>query len=1249
MSSRKRSLHRSGLRAKRRNTYATVENLEPRLVLSQTSLVPANLAPLPTPPNALQPTTIPGKETPEGKPAYHAIPQYELLPPSLGGKAKQDGYLQGTGPGGGLSPQQLAGAYGAYDVYFGSVHANGAGQTIAVIDAGDNTSFADTGTAGYKGSSLQVFDSTFGIQDPPSFTKYNQAGGATLPAAISGWTTEIALDVEWAHSMAPDANIDLVEASTSSFTDLMQAANTAATKLGASVVSMSFGFDFDAVGESSYEQMLESTYVQTALKSNPDVTFLASAGDHGAAKSQYGIIAGPLYPSVSPNIVAVGGTTLNVTGTTWEGETGWSYDDPLPSWAGGGGYSAFNDPNPGPSGTPTFPAPADQVAAQTASGVNFGDRTTPDVSSDANGLTGVSVYTNGEWGVVGGTSLSSPTWAGFIAMADQGRVLFGAKTLDGPNETLPALYGIPSSDYHDITVGYNYFNAGPGYDLVTGRGSPVANKLIPDVAEYGLAAKLVVSTEPPSSVVQGGYFGVIASAETPTGQVVTSVEGTATLTLESGPTGATSAPINVSFNDGQAVFDGLTESELSSGTDYTFEISADFPTSGPVSATTAGVDVSTAATANVGEFYPLPVDSSMRADVALASSDGDATNNFELVYSAPYEVTQGQIVLQNNTSTPETINFIGGQQGSTSVIDGENASRLFMVQGTNGAAPSLSVVFQNLTLENGLASDDAGLGLAGNPSVGGALVVDGGLVTLSQVTLQGNKAGGIDGSAGKAGTNGGTAPIAGGGTGGNPGGKGTAGTNALGGAIYLARGVLQLTGDTIAGNTAQGGKGGTGGVGGSGGGPYGLTKFHEFYTKFNPYFAFSEAHRGAAGGAGGSGGSAAGGALYVAGGTVSLSNNTITNNEVLGGTGGVGGAGGTGGFEFSIIETGHGGGPGGVGGNGGPALGGGLYVAGGSLTLTGNTVSDNAAEVGLGGLGGQHGSAWLILDGFLTIAPDGPQAAGGTTGPAAGGGAYVSQGSLALSGENWTGNSAPSGGAVYNDVLGTLTVANSTFQNDMATLGNGGGFYNAGALNLQDVTISGSSATADGGGIANASTGKITLTSGSMLATDSAQDGGAISNAGTMTLSGAVVGGDDTASANGGGIYNEPLGTLTITGGTVTSNQAGGNGGGIANEGDLVVNGASLVSSSAAESGGELWNPGDATLEGSAVQYGSAGSAGGGIDNSGMLALYQSTVSHNGGASGGGISNATTGTALVQDSTIGANHAVSAGGGGIDS
>ena len=267
--------------------------------------------------------------------------------------------------------------------------------------------------------------------------------------------------------MAPDANIELVEASESSLGDLSHASNTAATVLGAAVVSQSWGLLEIELG-SAYEQFLENTYFVPAVAANPNVTFLAASGDGSA-------VDGPIFPSVSPLNVSVGGTSLFVNGDTYESESGWS---------GGGG---------GPS--ETFPLPTYQ---QGVSGFDFGPltvRTSPDISAVANPETGVSVYEPeiyGGWVQVGGTSVATPIMSATIAIANQGRTALGGQTLSGPNQVLPALYssylsgssGTYLSNFRDITTGNNGYPAGPGYDLSTGIGSEQANNLLPFLALY---------------------------------------------------------------------------------------------------------------------------------------------------------------------------------------------------------------------------------------------------------------------------------------------------------------------------------------------------------------------------------------------------------------------------------------------------------------------------------------------------------------------------------------------------------------------------------------------------------------------------------------------------------------------------------------------------------------------------------------------------------------------------------------------
>jgi CSLREA domain-containing protein len=383
---------------------------------------------------------------------------------------------QTSGPTG-YTPQQLQAAYGLNQISFSGIKGDGTGQTIALVDAYDNPSFVNSSDPNFDTSALHVFDQQFGLPDPPTFAKVNQTGQSSPLAPAAGfsiWGVEIALDIEWAHAMAPGASIILVEAQNdhlgAGLENLIAAAATAATL--APVVSMSWSFT-----EFSAETNNDSIFAV------PGVTFLASTGDHGAPGS---------YPALSPNVVAVGGTTLqnldsngDYPGTGTNGEVGWS---------GGGGVSQFE------------PESSYQQSVQ-----NTGFRTIPDISADADPNTGVPVYdpynfgTTTPWGDLGGTSLSSPLMAGMVAIADQGRVQKGGETF-GSNALLTALYGLEISkpnDFHDVLSGNNGNAAGPGYDLVTGIGSPNGSQLVPDLGATVPTSPLVAIAIAPVDPVTG--------------------------------------------------------------------------------------------------------------------------------------------------------------------------------------------------------------------------------------------------------------------------------------------------------------------------------------------------------------------------------------------------------------------------------------------------------------------------------------------------------------------------------------------------------------------------------------------------------------------------------------------------------------------------------------------------------------------------------------------------------------------------
>jgi hypothetical protein len=340
----------------------------------------------------------------------------------------------GTSSPAGLIPSQIRQAYGYNFVNFADgSSADGSKQTIAIVDAYHDPNIR---------SDLHAFDQKFGLSDPV-LTIIDPDGVPPSPPPPDSrgfsWGLETALDVEWAHALAPGAAILLVETPGTDF-GLLSGVNHARSEPGVSVVSMSWG---------------ENTVINDAVFTTPaghqGVTFVAGSGDAGSQAD---------YPAFSSNVLAVGGTkfvgALDAQGD-YPGEVAWQ--------SGGGGVD------------PTETQPAAQLQAVGA----LGGRAIPDVSFDAG--SDVSVFDSYDdsalpWITLEGTSFGAPAWAALIAIVDQGRALVGAGSLDGSSQTIPELYTIArskaySSAFHDITSGSNdAYNATPGYDLVTGLGTP---------------------------------------------------------------------------------------------------------------------------------------------------------------------------------------------------------------------------------------------------------------------------------------------------------------------------------------------------------------------------------------------------------------------------------------------------------------------------------------------------------------------------------------------------------------------------------------------------------------------------------------------------------------------------------------------------------------------------------------------------------------------------------------------------------
>ena len=374
-----------------------------------------------------------------------------------------------------LTPTQLNSAYGLNAVSYlnGTVKGDGKGQTIAIVDAyHDSTISSDLAAFDQKYNLPALSLTSSPASNSPtstalgSFTQYNLAGSRT----DAGWNQEEALDVEWAHAVAPGANIILVEAASASLTDLVAAVNYAKSIPSVSVVSMSWGSS-EFSGETAYDSVF------TTPAGHAGITFLAASGDSGA---------GAEWPASSPNVVSVGGTSLAVGSSgTRVSETAWS--------GSGGGTSRYEA------------EPSYQASVQST-----GRRTTPDVAALADPNTGVIVVSAGRQYQIGGTSLASPIWAGLIAVADQGLAISGKPTLNGATQALPMLYAAPSGSFNDVTSGATG-RAKAGYDTATGLGSPNAGTLV----KYLAGVTTATTTTGGGTTTTGGGSTTTGGGTTP--------------------------------------------------------------------------------------------------------------------------------------------------------------------------------------------------------------------------------------------------------------------------------------------------------------------------------------------------------------------------------------------------------------------------------------------------------------------------------------------------------------------------------------------------------------------------------------------------------------------------------------------------------------------------------------------------------------------------------------------------------------
>ena len=397
-------------------------------------------------------------------------------------------------------------------------------------------------------------------------------------------------------------------------------------------------------------------------------------------------------PGLFAQRFAIGGTTLATDGSNnYVSEAGWSgsgggisrYQSQPAFQSGVVRKAALSAPSPTSRSTRTPPAAFPSTTAITSEEARLGRPTAEPVCSQQ-------------------------LWAGLIAIADQGRTLNSLSTLDGPSQTLPMLYQLPSSVFHDVTSGNNGFAAGAGYDLTTGIGSPIANLLVPQLAGVTSSASAVAFSVSPSSATAGSSIGSSITVQVldAQGQVITTDTSNVTLTITT-PNGATlSGTTTVAAVNGVATFSGLsiakagaytlTASDGSlSGTSSSFTISAAAASQVVFTHQPAGTTIETAITPSVAvsiedAFGNIISNDSSTVTLTLSSGTFSTGDTTVLTAAASGVASFSNIIINNAgsyTLTASDGSFTGATSNSFTVA---KATPTVMVTDGGGTYSSLA-------------------------------------------------------------------------------------------------------------------------------------------------------------------------------------------------------------------------------------------------------------------------------------------------------------------------------------------------------------------------------------------------------------------------------------------------------------------------------------------------------------------------------------------------------------------------------
>ena len=387
----------------------------------------------------------------------------------------------------GFGPTDLSGAYNATPLQNAGIQ--GDNQTVALFELD-----------GYQKLDVAQYFSNYQLPTPTiSTVQVDGFNGSAGQGAI-----EVELDMEVVGALAPHAN-QIVYEGPNTTQGLNDTYNQIVQADKAQIVSTSWGL-CEADSGAAELQTLDAIFKKGATEG---ISFFAAAGDLGAYDCGDGNL-GVDSPASDPNVTGVGGTNLQLNAGAYGSESVWSNPSDTqrsPNGAGGGGGISN-----------TFPQPS----WQTGSVVQSGNREVPDVSADADPATGYATYctvTNAGcpstgWITVGGTSAAAPLWAGSMALINQYLQSQGKAIVGSANPVLYGLFKTPqqSSPFHDVTSGNNlHYNAGPGYDMASGIGSPDVNNIAHDLASSGSG-----NTPPPTPTPNPSPTPISTPSPTPT-------------------------------------------------------------------------------------------------------------------------------------------------------------------------------------------------------------------------------------------------------------------------------------------------------------------------------------------------------------------------------------------------------------------------------------------------------------------------------------------------------------------------------------------------------------------------------------------------------------------------------------------------------------------------------------------------------------------------------------------------------------